>query len=90
MILSIIIPVYNERETLATVIDRVWAVDLSSWGFEKELVVVDDCSQDGTVEIARELSEQGLIRLIRHSVNQGKGAALQSGFANARGEVILI
>ena len=48
--------------------------------------MVDDCSQDGTVEIAGELSEQGLIRLIRHSVNQGKGAALQSGFANARGK----
>jgi glycosyltransferase involved in cell wall biosynthesis len=90
MLLSIIIPVYNEKETLAAIVDRVWAVDLARWGVEKELVVVDDCSQDGTIAIAEDLAAEGLIRLVRHGVNQGKGAALQSGFQSARGEIILI
>jgi len=52
--------------------------------------VVDDCSRDGTLEIAQSLVDRGVIRLIRHSVNQGKGAALQSGFREARGDLILI
>lgn len=90
MLLTIVIPVYNEKETLATIVDRVWAVDLTRWGVEKEVVVVDDCSQDGTIEAAEDLAAQGLIRLVRHSVNQGKGAALQSGFRSARGDIILI
>ena len=90
MLLSIIIPAYNEKETLAELVDRVQRVDLSSWGLDKEIVVVDDCSRDGTLEVARALVDQGVIRLIRHSVNQGKGAALQSGFREARGDLILI
>jgi glycosyltransferase involved in cell wall biosynthesis len=90
MLLSIIIPAYNEKETLAELVDRVRKVDLSSWGLDKEIVVVDDCSRDGTLEVARALVDQGVIRLIRHSVNQGKGAALQSGFREARGDLILI
>jgi glycosyltransferase involved in cell wall biosynthesis len=90
MLLTIVIPVYNEKETLATIVDRVWTVDLTRWGVEKEVVVVDDCSQDGTIETAEDLAAQGLIRLVRHSVNQGKGAALQSGFRSARGDIILI
>ena len=90
MLLSIIIPAYNEKETLAELVDRVQRVDLSSWGLDKEIVVVDDCSRDGTPEVAQSLADQGAIRLIRHSVNQGKGAALQSGFREARGDLILI
>ena len=90
MLLSIIIPAYNEKETLADLVDRVQRVDLSSWELDKEIVVVDDCSRDGTLEIAQSLVDRGVIRLIRHSVNQGKGAALQSGFREARGDLILI
>jgi glycosyltransferase involved in cell wall biosynthesis len=90
MLLSIIIPAYNEKETLAELVDRVQRVDLSFGGLDREIVVVDDCSRDGTLEIARALVDQGVIRLIRHSVNQGKGAALQSGFREARGDLILI
>ncbi len=90
MLLSIVIPAYNEKETLANLVDRVQRVDLSSWELDKEIVVVDDCSRDGTLEVAQSLADQGVIRLIRHSVNQGKGAALQSGFREARGEFILI
>ena len=90
MLLSIIIPAYNEKETLADLVERVQRVDLSSWKLEKEIVVVDDCSRDGTLEVAQSLVDQGFIRLIRHSVNQGKGAALQTGFQEARGDLILI
>ncbi len=90
MLLSIIIPAYNEKETLADLVERVQRVDLSSWELDKEIVVVDDCSRDGTLEVAQFLADQGVIRLIRHSVNQGKGAALQSGFREARGDFILI
>ena len=90
MLLSIIIPAFNEKETLADLVDRVQRVDLSSWELEKEIVVVDDSSRDGTLEVAQSLADQGVIRLIRHSLNQGKGAALQSGFREARGDLILI
>ena len=90
MLLSIVIPVYNEKETLAALIDRVHRVDLSALGLRKEIVLVDDCSGDGTLEVAQSLADQGSIRLIRHSVNQGKGAALRSGFREARGDLILI
>ena len=90
MLLSIIIPAYNEKETLSVLVDRVQRVDLSLWELDKEIVVVDDCSRDGTLEVAQSLADQGVIRLIRHSVNQGKGAALHSGFREARGDLILI
>lgn len=69
---------------------RVWAVDLSGLNITREVVVVDDCSRDETPTIARRLAAEGKIRLITHEINQGKGAALQTGFREARGEVILI
>jgi glycosyltransferase involved in cell wall biosynthesis len=90
MLLSIIIPVYNEKLTLKDLVERVLSVDLSSLNLEKELVVVDDCSHDGTLDVARRLADEGKIRLVRHQENQGKGAALQTGFQNALGEIILI
>jgi len=90
MLLSIVIPVYNERETLEAIVDKVLGVDLSPWNIAKEIIVVDDCSGDGTIELAQKLAQDGKIRLIRHEKNQGKGAALQAGFQTARGEVILI
>jgi len=90
MLLSIVIPVYNERETLEAIVDKVLGVDLSPWNIAKEIIIVDDCSRDGTVELAQKLDQDGKIRLIRHEKNQGKGAALQAGFQTARGEVILI
>ena len=90
MLLSIVIPVYNERETLEAIVDKVLGVDLSPWNIAKEIIIVDDCSGDGTIELAQKLVQDGKIRLIRHEKNQGKGAALQAGFQTARGEVILI
>jgi len=71
-------------------VGRVWAVDLSGLNITREVVVVDDCSRDETPTIARRLAAEGKIRLITHEINQGKGAALQTGFREARGEVILI
>ena len=86
MKLSIIIPAFNEEATLAEVLDRVGGVILSV-GWEKEIIVVDDFSKDGTVEIARLRSE---IKLIKHKENQGKGAAVRDGLKAATGEIIII
>lgn len=90
MLLSIIIPVYNETLTLGGLVEKVRSVDLSLLNIATEIVVIDDCSQDGTLEVARKLAEEGKIRLIKHDKNQGKGAALQSGFQGAKGDIILI
>jgi len=87
--LSIIIPVYNEIETLREIIDVVASVQLP---LDKEIVLVDDCSTDGSRElIENEIRENGF-RLLKvyHSVNQGKGAALRSGFKAATGDIVLI
>jgi glycosyltransferase involved in cell wall biosynthesis len=90
MLLSIIIPVYNEKQTLKALVEKVQSLDLSSLNLDRELIMVDDCSQDGTLAVAQGLADEGKIRLIRHQKNQGKGAALQTGFQNARGDIFLI
>jgi glycosyltransferase involved in cell wall biosynthesis len=86
MKLTVIIPVYNEKNTIEEILRRVQAVDV---GFEKELVVVDDCSQDGTREILRKVNAPG-IRIFYHEKNKGKGAALHTGFSNADGDIVLV
>lgn len=84
--LCVVIPVYNERSTVQALIERVQAVDL-----DKHLVVVDDASTDGTREVLERLAEaRGNLTLCRHEVNRGKGAALRTGFANARGRIVLV
>ncbi len=83
--LSIIIPVYNEQNTLRTLLARVEAVD-----YEKEIVLVDDCSTDGTREIVQDYQGQDGYTVLMHSKNLGKGAALRSGFAEAKGDIIII
>src|SRR5256712_5203602 len=85
--LSIVIPVSNERQTIANVLDRVRMA--ATPGLKKDLVVVDDYSTDGTAEYLRGLSEDGLVCLF-HERNRGKGAALRTGFARAAGDVILV
>lgn len=87
MKLSIIIPVYNEIAYLAKVIQRVQDVPLP--GVEKELIVVDDCSTDGTRELLASMAGEHL-RAFFQERNQGKGAALRRGFAEANGEIVLI
>ena len=90
-LLSIVVPAYNERATVAELLDRVAAAPLPP-GVEREIVVVDDHSTDGTRELLRELAGRGSppFRLVEQARNQGKGAALRAGFAAASGELILI
>jgi glycosyltransferase involved in cell wall biosynthesis len=87
--LSIVIPVYNEKRWVVELLDRVLAADSS--GLEKELVVVDDCSTDGTKEILEEQARiHPDIKLYRQEPNSGKGAALRRGFQEATGDLILV
>jgi glycosyltransferase involved in cell wall biosynthesis len=86
MRLSVVIPVYNERDTLEEVVRRVRAVAL-----EKEIIIVDDCSVDGTREIAQQLLERGdTDQLVLQPKNQGKGAAIRAGLAKATGDATVI
>ncbi len=100
MKLSLVIPVYNELATLKEIVQRVVAVDL-----DKELVLVDDCSRDGSRELLTALRDEGLerwlpnpallrgkneVRVLLQPQNQGKGAALRAGFAAATGDIVLI
>lgn len=90
MLLSIVMPVYNEKDTLTEIIKRVLAAPVS---IERELILVDDCSKDGTHDVYPQLPKlfpNANIRLIKHAVNQGKGAALRTGFAEARGDIVMI
>lgn len=85
MKLSVVIPIYNEVNTIETLVARVQAVDL-----EKELILVDDCSTDGTRDRLEGLSRASNIKVIHHGRNQGKGAALRTGFAAATGDIVII
>ena len=89
MLISIVIPVFNEAETVTKIIERVGGVPLP---FEKEIIVVDDFSTDGTREILKDFEEKNshTIKVLYQDNNQGKGAALKSGFALANGEVVII
>jgi len=86
MKLSVVIPVYNEKNTIEEIISRVQAVDV---GIKKEIILVDDCSNDGTREILEKLTQDN-IKVYFHSKNQGKGASLQTGFSKVEGDIILI
>jgi glycosyltransferase involved in cell wall biosynthesis len=86
MKISIVIPCYNEKDTIEKIIEAVRNAPLNS----KEIIVVDDCSQDGTQTLLREKISEVVDRVIYHPINRGKGAALRSGFAAATGDVILV
>lgn len=86
MKLSIIIPCYNERSTIEAVIDAVRAAP----GGEKEIIVVDDCSRDGSGELLEGPLRAKVDRVLRHPVNRGKGAALRTGIAHATGDIVII
>jgi len=95
---SLVIPVYNEKATLEELLRRVVAVDMA-----KELVIIDDCSTDGSREVLARLAERGLdglpgarpvnenhLLVLFQEANQGKGAALRRGFAEASGDVVVV
>ena len=86
MKLSIVIPCYNESKTIRTIVDRV----RSSPYPDKEIIIVDDCSRDGTRDLLRTQIEPLVARIIYHEVNQGKGAALRTGFAAATGDAVIV
>ncbi len=84
--LSVIIPCYNEKATIEEIVRRVKAMEMAH-----EIIIVDDGSVDGTRDILRDkLQGDPLVRIIFHEVNQGKGAAVRTGFAAATGDIVLI
>jgi len=85
MNLSVIIPVYNEVESIQEIIQRVQSTRLA-W----EVVIVDDYSKDGTRDLLKEMDGKDNVRVLMHDKNQGKGAAVRTGLAAARGDVLLI
>lgn len=85
MKLSVIIPVYNEARTVEEVIKQVEALKI-----DKEIIVVDDDSSDGSLDVLNRLVDKNRIKLIKHDKNYGKGAAIKSGLKTASGDIIII
>ena len=84
--LSVVVPVYNERNTIHTIVEKLRAVPLPM-----EIIAVNDCSRDGSAEILDRIKEAGgLDVVVHHPVNRGKGAALRTGIEHASGEVIVV
>jgi glycosyltransferase involved in cell wall biosynthesis len=86
--ISVIIPVYNEKKTISETVRKVF--DFFHANFEKEIIIVDDGSDDGSREILEDLRNKYGFRLLSHKNNQGKGAAIRTGFASAQGDIVLI
>jgi len=85
-LLSVVIPCFNERDTIERTVEAVLAAPVP----DLELIVVDDCSTDGTREVLREKLEPRVHRVIYHERNRGKGAALRTGFAAATGDLVIV
>jgi glycosyltransferase involved in cell wall biosynthesis len=85
--LSIIIPAYNEERFIGALLEKVLAVDLSEFGMDRQVIVIDDCSTDRTAEIASRVAG---VDLIRREKNGGKGEAVKSGLQAATGDFIVI
>lgn len=87
--LSVIVPCFNESRSLEQIVERILAVDLS--GLDLEVLIVDDASQDASYDIAKRLSDGDTrIRLVGHESNQGKGAAVRTGFRHFTGDLVMI
>ena len=88
MKLSVVMPAYNEQATIRTIVSRVLEVDLGS--VDKELVIVDDGSKDGTRDILKELDGKDGVRVLFQPHNQGKGAAVWRGIRESTGDMVII
>lgn len=84
-ILSVVMPVYNENNTILKIIDKVLKLDIV-----KEIIVVDDCSKDGTSDILKTARFDDRVKIFYHAKNQGKGAALRTGFSKVSGDIVVI
>ncbi|MDO8499695.1 MAG: glycosyltransferase family 2 protein [bacterium] len=87
MKLSLVVPVYNEVNTILTLINAINSVEIS--GMEKEIIIVDDCSTDGTAEVLRKQISPNC-KVFFNEINKGKGASIRRGFAEATGDFIII
>ena len=83
--ISVVVAVYNEKPTLEELVGRVQAVSIP-----KEIIVVDDGSTDGTRELLEQMEGQPDLRIFHHQCNQGKGAALKTGFSHATGDIVIV
>ena len=88
-LLSIVVPAYNEEQTIAALVEATLAAPLPE-GIEREIVIVDDCSTDRTHQALEAFGGNARVRAFRQARNQGKGAALRRGFAEARGELVIV
>jgi dolichol-phosphate mannosyltransferase len=88
MTLSIIIPTYNEKSTILEILRKIEQVDLSDFSFDKEIIIVDDCSTDGTRDILDKLTAK--YKIIHHQKNAGKGAAIKTGLKYVSGDYVII
>ncbi len=87
MMLSLVIPVYNEENSLKEIVEKTLAIQKDLSDMKLELIIVDDCSTDKSYEIAKSLESEN-IKIFKHDKNQGKGAALRTGFMEAKGDYI--
>lgn len=85
-LLSVVIPCFNERDSIREIVDRVNSVQIA----KKEIILVDDNSNDGTKEIIKKEIEKKVTKVIYHKKNRGKGAALRSGFKVAKGDIVIV
>lgn len=84
LLLSVVMPVYNEMETIRQIVSKVQDIPLP-----KELIIVDDGSTDGTAEVLRQFTDKD-VRVFFHAHNRGKGAALRTGFQHVRGDIVIV
>jgi len=84
--LSVVIPAYNESKTIHEILRRVRAVPIN-----KQIIMVDDCSKDGTRDILRDMEKRETdLKVVYHDINQGKGAASRTGFRHATGQIVIV
>ena len=86
MLITVIIPCYNENRTISKIIDKI----LSLKNLNLQIIVIDDCSTDGTREILKNEISERVDKIIYHNINKGKGAAIKSSIKSIKGDIILI